>query len=256
MERQPYHFPELFTGDWDLFKKVLQNRQTVFVFDMDGILANSAKIVLAKFTEKTGVAVKPSEIDGWDFLTNLARKSGLSEETIEHAEDDWYKAEVLGNAQRYLYIRPVIQKTVGYYGSANNFVLTSRNHTLRESTSSWFRQKLPEIHDENIIMRKEGDLRKSVPFKVDNLRIFAEAAPWIIFIDDNIDFIKGSLEAKIPNCLTVYVPLGKNMPDIRHERLILIKRYPNEIQAMYPLMDAIGRAISQDGNNDSVAHSY
>jgi len=255
MERLPYRFPELFTGDWDLFKEVLQNRKTVFAYDMDGILANSAKIVLNRFSEKTGIAAKPFEIDGWDFLTKLARRSGLSEDVIKHAEDDWFNAEVLKDAQRYLYIRPVVQKTVSFYGSRNNFVLTSRNHTLTESTYAWFSKKLPEIHYINIIMRKEGDLRKPVAFKVDNLTNLAETAPWVVFIDDHIDFIKGALEAGIPNCLVVYIPLGKIMPDIRHKRLIVIKRYPNEIQAMYPLMDAIGRATSQNGNNDSVAHS-
>jgi hypothetical protein len=243
MERQPYHLEDLFIGDRKLFQEVLQNRETIFVYDIDGILANSPKIVLKNFTEKYEIRTNPAEIASLDYLTRLAKKAGFSEDVIKHAEDGWYKPEVLLAAQRYLYIRPVVRKTVSYYGSKNNSVLTSRNPDLEMPTLNWFNREVPEIKNENILIRKKGDPMSGADFKVKNLRGLAAVAPWVVFVDDATDFTKAAIEANIDNCLVVNIPLGKIMPDFRHERLIIIKRYPEEIQAMYPFMYVIDKVL-------------
>jgi hypothetical protein len=243
MERQPYNLSELFIGNEKLFQEVLQNPKTIFVYDIDGIISNSPKIVLKNFREKNGINVSAAEIDGWNYLTNVAKKSGLDEETVKNAEKDWYDADVLLKSQRYLYIKPVIQMTMRHYGPERNFVLTSRNFTLDDSTFNWFKREAPEIRLENILIRKKGDTRSAEVFKVENLKYLAERAPHVVFVDDSIDFVKAVLDDGIKNCLVINIPQGKIMPDFAHERLIIIKRFPDKLQAMYPFFDAVRRAI-------------
>jgi hypothetical protein len=247
MERKPFYWREMFTGNWDLFQKVLQNPETIFVYDIDGIWANSPKIVLKRFTEKTGIKTNPAEIDEWNYLTNLVKKAGLDGDYIKNAEVDWYEPEILAFAQKYLYITPVIDKTLGYYGPARNFALTSRDPKFKESTTDWVSWKIPKFKTENILIRSDSETNPSV-FKVDNLIRLASNAPWVVYIDDHTEFTKAAVEANISNCLVVNIPLGKIMPDFRHDRLIVIKRYPEYLQAMYPLMFMIDKAL--------VAQSY
>jgi hypothetical protein len=242
MERKPFFMPELFIGDRNLFNEVLRNRETIFVYDIDGIVANSTKVVYRKFTEKTGVFANPLEINNFHHLTNLAKSANLSKDFIKHAEDDWYDSKVLDLAQKFLYITPVVNKTFSFYGRDRNFVLTSRNPDLKESTLDWFSRKYPEFNPNNILIRDSHNI-DSADFKVGSLRILSKIAPWVAFVDDSVDFIGAVLADGIKNCLVINIPQGKVMPDFRHERLIVIKRFPEEIQAMYPFMDAVNRAI-------------
>ena len=242
MEREPFNMSELFIGDRNLFNEVLRNRETIFVYDIDGILANSTKVVYGKFTEKTGIFANPTEINNFHHLTNLAKRANLSEEMVMHAEDDWYDSKVLDLAQKFLYITPVVNKTLSFYGRDRNFVLTSRNPDLKESTLDWFSRKYPEFNPNNILIRDSHNIN-SVDFKVNNLRILSKIAPWVVFVDDSVDFIEAVLADGVKNCLVINIPQGKVMPDFRHERLIIFKRYPEEIQALYPLMYAVDCAL-------------
>lgn len=245
MERKPFIWSELFIGNEKLFQEVLRNRETIFVYDIDGILINSAKEVYRRFTEKNGILAEPAEINRWDYLTELSKKAGLAKDTIKHAEDDWFKADVLSVSQRYLYIRPALDMTIKYYGADRHFVLTSRNPYLKTSTVDTLIHEFPKIKTENIFIRDNGgiDLVDSAKFKVEKLQMLAKKAPWVVFVDDSIDFVKAVLDDGIENCLVVNIPQGKTMPDFRHERLIVIKRFPEEIQAMHPFMHAVERAI-------------
>jgi hypothetical protein len=245
-ENHPFIWEELFFGNWDFFAEVVKNPETLFVYDIDGILANSYKIVTDRFTEKTGIKISPKEVDRWDYLTYVAKKFRLAEDIIKHAEDDWFKEDVLINAQRFLYTRPLVRKTVNYYGAERNFVLTSRNANLDKSTFEWFSVQFPEILKENILIRKFGgiDMEESIKFKVGNLHSLAKKAPWVVFVDDSTTFTKAVTEAGIENCLVINMPFGKMLPKVRHERFILIKRFPEEIQGMYSLLYAVDRVIN------------
>jgi hypothetical protein len=245
MERKPYIFSELFIGDENLFQEVLQNPETIFVYDIDGILANTPKVVFDKFSKKNGIAVKEFEMTKWNYLTELLKSNGFGKEAVEHAEDDWFKPEVLVAARRFLYIRPVVEKTVNFYGADRNFILTSRNPYFKPSTIEWIAREFPKIRSENVFIRDSGgiDLEISAKFKAEKLGLLAKKAPWVVFVDDSTDFVKAALTDGIQNCLVVNIPQGKIMPDFRHERLIIIKRYPEELQAMYPFMDAVNRAL-------------
>lgn len=245
MERQPYRFNELFSGNWELFKKVLQNPETVFVYDNDGIISDTSKEVYKRFSQKYGILVKTSDIDGWTYLTDVARSTGLSEDDIGHAEDDFYSPDVLEKSQNILYIKPVIQKTISYYGAKNNFILTSRDSEFKDVTISWFKRKFPEFLPGNILIRDGKKEITGEEFKVESLKELALKAPWVVFVDDALKFVKAVLDAPdIENCLVVNIPQGKVMPDFRHERLVVIKRFPDRIQAVYPLMDALDRALN------------
>lgn len=250
MERKPYYWREMFTGNWELFEKVLGNPETNIVYDIDGILMNSTKTVLKKFTEKSGIKTDAREINKWEYLTELANKSGLDDDVVKHAEDDWFKTEVLESAQRYLYIRPVVEKTLEYYGPDKNFVLTSRNPYLKDSTIDTFRREFPKIKPENIFIRGNGGINMvdSANFKTGKIRELAKKAPWVVFIDDSTDFVEAVLRDGIENCLVINIPQGKILPNFRHERLIVIKRFPEDLQAMYPLKFMIDKAIDNASN--------
>ena len=248
-ERMPYKFTELFSGDWKLFQKVLQNPNTVFVYDNDGIFSDTSKLVHKRFSDKYGVVVKTSDIDSWTYLISVAKNLGLPEEDIKHVENDFYDPDVLGVAQSVLYIKPVMKKTMAFYGPERNYILTSRNPNLKDSTLSWFERKFPEFLPENILIRDVGSKASGEDFKIEKIKGLASKAPWVVFIDDALTFVKSTLDANIENCLVVNIPQGKVYPDFRHERLFVIKRFPDSIQALYPLMDAIERAFDGMSHN-------
>ena len=244
---RPFNWREMYTGDLELFDKVLQNPETVFVYDIDGILANSPKVVLPRFTAKTGIRTNPAEINEFGYLTGLAKKAGLPDEIADNVEADWYNPEILALAQKYLYMTPVVDKTLSYYGPERNFSLTSRNPKFKESTPEWFSRKYPKFKKENILMR-DDDTIDSLFFKVENLARLSKAAPWVVYLDDDTRYAKAAIDADIPNCLVINIPLGRIVPDFRHERLIVIKRYPEYLQAMYPLLFLVDRAIGNRYN--------
>lgn len=243
-EYAPYRFNELFSGNWKLFQEALKNPQTIFVYDNDGIISNTAKLVYERFNQANGTSAQLSEITSWNYLAEYAKSQNLSPEVIKHAEDDFYNPSVLRQAERLLYIKPVIKKTIDIYGASNNYILTSRNPELWYVTRKWFKEKFPEILPKNILIRKDGDKTNGEDFKVQNLSKLASKTPWIVFIDDASQFVNAVLKAQISNCLVVNIPQGKIMPETTNEHLFVIKRYPDSIQAMYPLMDAIDRALN------------
>lgn len=247
-EYAPYRFNELFIGNWNLFKEALRNPKTIFVYDNDGIISNTAKIVYKKFNERNKTSAQISEITSWKYLTEYAREQNLDQTVIEHAEDDFYDPGILRQADRLLYIKPAINKTIKVYGAPNNYILTSRNPDLWYVTRKWFKDQFPEILPKNILIRKDGDKTKGEDFKVQKLQDLASKTPWLVFVDDAPQFVNAVLKAKIPNCLIVNIPQGKIMLENTNKHLFVIKRFPNELQAMYPFMDAIDRALDGDGH--------
>lgn len=236
-----YNWQKLFYGNWALFKDAASNPKTIFVYDIDGILANSAKKVFQNFSTKTGINVNPANLTSWNYLTEMAVKANLSQQAIKTAEADWYDVDVLLSAQRYLHIKPAVLKTMSLVGPENNYVLTSRNPNFKDSTLNWLHRELPVFKAENVLIRGDKST-DSVTFKTENLIRLSARAPWVVFIDDALSYVKGALEAKLPNLVVVNIPQGLEMPDFKHNNLIVIKRYPERLQAMYPLYDAISRA--------------
>ncbi len=133
---------ESFEGNWDLFKEAVNNKNTIYMYDGDGIIIDSPSTVFNDFNLKTGLVAKPMEIESWNHLTEVAEKSGLNEELVKSAEQGWYDSEILRSSHRYLYIRPVIKKTLKLSGPDNNFILTSRKPDLKTATEEWMSLKL------------------------------------------------------------------------------------------------------------------
>lgn len=236
-----YNWQKLFYGNWNLFKDAVSSPETIFVYDIDGILANSAKIVFKNFSQKTGIDVNPNLATGWDYLTEIATKENLDPEVIAAAESDWYDPDVLRASQRFLHIKPTVYKTIDMVGPDRNYVLTSRNPSLKDSTMDWLNRELPVFKPENILIRTDKSV-DSVVFKTQNLVSLSRLAPWVVFIDDAMSYVKGALDANLPNLVVVNIPQGLEMPDFTHDNLIVMKRFPERLQAMYPLYDAISRA--------------
>jgi hypothetical protein len=247
MEKERFNFEEKFFGDWNLFEKVVANPETIFIFDTDGILANSPKVVFKMFNEKYGVHADPAEMDRQYYLTYLANELNLGKDAVEHAEDNWYKPEVLLRAQRYLWAKPIILKVINGHGYDGCKILTSRNPSFKKITLNWYSREIPEIRHENILIRNEKFDGHSAEFKVQSVESLAKKAPWVVFIDDFDKFCHSVLDADVKNCLVIYAPWGKIVPRPNHERLVVVGRHPQSLQAMYPLYDAINRAL--------VAHS-
>lgn len=242
LRREPYNFAENFSGNWDLFQRVLKNRETIFVYDNDGIISNTSKEVFKKFNEKYKINVDPADITEWNYLTRAAEATGLDEDAIKHAEDGFYDPAVLANTSAVYGIRRVISRTLSYYGPKRNYILTSRNPEFKDVTEAWFKRKFPEFLSENIIIRDSKNI-SGEEFKVQKLQQLALKAPWLVFIDDGQQFIKSVLEADIGNCLVINIPVGRIEPKFTHERFFVFKRYPKDLQAVYPLNDAINIAL-------------
>ncbi len=241
-EKRPFIWSELFIGNWKLFRDAIQNPETIMVYDIDGILAYSAEKVLKRFSDEYGIDTSPAKINGWGYLTNLATDAGCTAERIEHAEDFWYDPQLLLTVRKYLYIKPVVSKTIDLFGPERNYVLTSRNPEFKDTTTNWLAREFPEILKKNIMIRDNKNI-DSAGFKAGCLRNLAKTAPWVIFIDDATDFVKSAVDSKIDNLVAINIPQGVVMPNFRHEQLIVIKRYPENIQAMYPLMFAVDKAV-------------
>jgi hypothetical protein len=247
MERNRYVFTESFFGNWEIFRNALKNQETKIIYDMDLVLADSPKVVFKRFTEKYsekyGIKVDPIGIELWDYLTDVATRNKFTDEEIKHAEDDWYNPEVLSKAPRYLYTKPLVDKTINYYGAENNYVLTSREPYLKGCTLTWFNKHFPKILKNNILIREDPRCQRDL-FKVTTIRVLSSIAPWTVFVDDSTMFTNAVLRANIPNCLVVNIPSGFNAPNIEDDRFFVVKSYPERIHGMYTLLDAVNRATS------------
>lgn len=247
MERKPFNLQEHLSGNTSLLSEILKNPDDVIVvYDADGIIINSLEVVFAKFAQRTGIEIPLAEIDRWNMLTHVATTKNMPEKVVASAEEDWYKPEVLAFAPRHLFSKPLVNLTLKHVGEERNYILTARNSDFRDATYQWFGQVIPGVRKDNILIRDEKCKMEPAEYKVSQLRRLAKEASWVIFIEDTIEYIETALNEGPENCLVVNVPLGLMAPDFEHERLIVVGRYPNKIQGMYPtyrlFKDAIRKA--------------
>lgn len=245
MERKPFIISEYLSGNWDLFKEVINNKNPVFFYDADGIIINSPETVLKEFSEKHNISLRPEFIDRWNYLTFIAQTYGLSEISIRTAEEGWYKKEILEKAESYQYIEEILGITIGLSGLNNNFVLTSREPFLKKTTKDWFKHRLSLIPTKNILIRDDSNI-KPTDFKVGQIKKHTPPDSWAIFIDDSVKYVGSVLEAGISNCLTISIPLGKIEPPPEHERLVVLKRHHGSNREIYPLLAILEKALKKD----------
>ena len=178
-------------------------------------------------------------------MTHLATTHRLPEELINTAEDGWYDPNTLRKSQRYPYIKPVVRMTTQLAGPERNFVLTSRLPDLREITINSIERELPFFTKDNILIReKDSDLSESA-FKASRVYEQAAQAPWVVLFEDSTKYVRRVLDQGPENCLVVNIPLGHIKPDLVHERLFVVGRYPYEHQGMYPLFQLMKRALKE-----------
>lgn len=241
-ERKPFILSDLYEGNLDLIKEPFSNPETIIFYDIDGILADSPKVVYEKFKEENNIDIKPSQTDSWNYLNKVAHENGIPFEKIIYIQDDWYNPDVLFKAQPYLYIRPVVEKTLKLFTPERNFILTARNPNLKSSTINWINLKYPKILTNNILIREDKNMDSS-KYKMNEILPRAKNAPWVIFIEDTPEYIKSLLDLKIDNLVVINIPIGQRKPDFKDPRMIVVKRYPEDIQAMYPLMYLINSVL-------------
>lgn len=248
MERVSCNFQEhIYQGAENIhyLKSALADPETIFIFDADGIIVNSPAEVYRIFNTKVSsfdVTVNPMDADHFHYLTKIAKLNNLPQEVIEKAEEDWYKNMPLYRSEPYDGMRKVVDETIGLSGRNRNYVLTARMPKLSRATHLWFCLNLPKkIPQDNILIRGKNSSVKSDAFKVGKIKEKAETTTWVVFFDDSTKFVKSVSDANIDNCVVVNVPIGKIRPDFSHERLIVLGRYPEKEQSMYPLLDLIRR---------------
>lgn len=81
-ENVSYRFDENFFGNKELFRNVFQNPQIIVVYDIDGILADTPKIVLKNFAKKHGININSKDINNWTYLSDVAIANNLDEDAI------------------------------------------------------------------------------------------------------------------------------------------------------------------------------
>lgn len=240
MLRERFKFEQNFDGDKNLFRQAFTNSKSIFYYDGDGILFNTAEVVLNDFQIKNGITANPTAIDRWGYLTHLAVSNHLPNEKIQSAEDGWYDPDILVMARRYLFIKSVVRKTVALSGPERNYVLTSREPILKDSTMESLKREFPQIPTSNLLIRSDKNI-KPTDYKASVVKFGSAVAPWVVLIDDSTKYCKAVLDANIPNCVVVNVPLGQIKPDFSHPQMITLGRFPVECQGMYALDEAIDR---------------
>jgi hypothetical protein len=217
------------------------------MYDLDGVLADSADSVFRDFENENQIRVYPYKIDSWEYLTYIAKTSNLSDSQISNAESGWYDPEILGRAKRYSYTRPLVSLTMKLAGVDNNFVLTSRNSNIpmmKDKTNSWINKHFGKFPDENRLIWDPNSGMKASEFKAEEIKKRAKMFDWVVFMDDSGRYTKAALNVGCENILAINIPLGVIKPSFDHERLIVVGRYPEESQSMYPLYWAFKKAAT------------
>lgn len=244
MERQQHNWQELFVGDWSTFTKVISNPETIIVWDIDGVLGNSPRAVFSDVYRRYRLHAHPSQIDRWDYLSSLAKKRSMSEEAIQIIENGWYSTEVLEKSPRYLYMKKLVDLTTLYYGSEQNYVLTSRKPSLADGTYRWMGREYPQILTKNILIR-DTENEKETEFKARHIRRLSQQTPYVVFVDDSIKYVQFVLDQLIDNCYVINTPLGVIDSSFADPHAFVVKRYPHNLQAMFPLFDAFRSVIGK-----------
>lgn len=223
----------------------LNDKQTVHLYDADGIVIDSPRQVISQFNKQVlsqfGIETDPSEVDRWGYLTYFSQLNDLPYEVILKAEDDWYDSETLEKSPRYSWIKPVLLSSLNKSGINRNFILTARLPELKQTTVDWFSKHFPDFDSDNILIRESLTDDPST-FKAETVAFFAEKYPQVIVYEDSVEYSKAILDEELPNCIVILVPLGNIRPGFDNDNLIVLRRYPNELQAMYPLYDLVKRA--------------
>ena len=80
-------------------------------------------------------------------------------------------------------------------------------------------------------------------FKSDHIKRLSKQAPYVVFIDDSTKYIQHVLDQSINNCFVINTPLGVIDFKPNNDHAFVIKRYPHNLQAMLPLLDAFRSVI-------------
>jgi hypothetical protein len=241
-ERLRYNWQEFFKGDWLTFANVASNPETKIIWDIDGVLGNSPRAVFSDVYRKHRLHAHPSQINRWDYLTFLAKQKNMPKEKVQMIEDGWYTSDVLERSPKNLYMKQIIDLTTGFYGIDRNYVLTSRKPHLADGTYRWMSLEYPQIPKENILIRDNVE-EIETEFKARHIKRLSQQAPFVIFIDDSTKYVQFVLDQSIDNCYVINTPLGIIDFLTNDPHAFVVKRYPHNLQAMLPLLDAFRSVI-------------
>jgi hypothetical protein len=217
------------------FYSAIKDPKTKYFWDLDQILVNSAKYIFDKFNRENSYKLTANvwQLDQHDYLTAVVEAAGFTDHT--DLETDWYKNWPLYKSESFKYSKEALKIAIDMAGAQNNYFLTSRSPKLRRATCLWIKQEIPEFGMENLLIRKKGDARDSLAFKIDTLEQNSGDDYKTIFVEDQERFIKGALEAEVKNLLVIGSPNGKVTYTIQDPRLLVLARYPFKQQELLPL---------------------
>lgn len=221
---------------------VLKDPQTIFIYDIDGILADSPKEVFQRFNDRAGTNYKPHQNSRFDYLTSRAIADGLDSQIVDTAEDGWYDSKVLRSSDPVLYARSILYRTIYTHGADRNYVLTARLPRLENTTMEWFSEHFPKVPQDNILVRvnHESEVNEDFEimkdFKVSEITRLSKIASNIVFVEDSVGFSKAVIKHGPDNCYIINIPMGEIHQDLQQERLFVFDRIPLEKQGLLPLM--------------------
>lgn len=229
-------------GDVENLEKALAHKRVGFIYDADGIIVNLPASVVPDFNRLTGLKYHPSLIENWKSLQDEVVMRASKKHLAGVAQNGWYDVGLVKIAPAYIYGLRLAKLTLGIWGPANNFVLTARTKypELAPATREWFSEKLPKMRTGNIkFNHKKGPEVAELAMRLD----------WLVYFEDSSENIEDVLagEQPVKNCTVVQVPLGKIQPDFFHDQLIVVNRYPQLIQEMYPAYRLVKEAAERAG---------
>lgn len=217
------------------FYTAIKNPTTKYFWDLDQILVNSTKYIFDKFNRENpyNLTANVWELDQHDYLTAVVEKAGFRNH--DNLETDWYKNIPLYKSDSFEYSKKALEIAIDISGAENNYFLTSRSPKLERATCLWIRREIPEFKMENLLIRKKGDTRDSLAFKVETLEQRTGDNFQTIFVEDQERFIKGALKVNVKKLFVIGSPNGKISYKTQDPRLLVLARYPFQDQEHLPL---------------------
>jgi hypothetical protein len=127
--------------------------------DNDGVISNTRGLVANGVNEVLGTNYTGHDIRNWRWATEVLTEHGMKDEEARKLEQKyWYDPDYLLKAEP----MPGAYKFFQWFEERNlemPTVVTSREYGLYESTVEWYRQNIPILDKEKIVMQKSNEMR-------------------------------------------------------------------------------------------------
>jgi hypothetical protein len=225
----------------DQFRRMeifLRNKR--FGIDIDGTSADTPIPVVAAANNilNCDPQYKPSDIDGWTAIRNLAIRQGLSEEAASALDNKlWYSPEILNQALPVAGAGPLLYRMQQYCEFPPQFI-SSREPLMKQHTVRWFEQ-LPWVKPEQIHIRDDNEV-SGLEHKANKARMLGITH----FLEDSQAHAEYLLE-HVDSLHVILMPYGSTVCNLSHPRLTVIQN--NGYQSLWPVYKMIAKGHIPSG---------